>query len=225
MKKTFPLLTLALAASFVVHGPAMAQVAGASVTTDVSVVESTQVALGWSVKKTLLGKTIYNEVGKKVGKVQDIIIAPDKSVSYIIVEAGGFIDMGRHDVAVPVSQIKDQGGKLVLPGATVASIKALPQFEYVSDSAQRDKLIANAEKDITRGNAKLAELAYKADTASVEAKAGIDKTIAKLRLDVKFVQTQLAELNQATATRWREFEAGVSAATARLRNSIDNAKG
>jgi len=88
MKKIFSLLTLALAASFVVHGPAIAQVAGATSIADVSVVESTQVALGWSVKNTLLGKTIYNEAGKKVGKVQDIIIAPDKSVSYIIVQAG-----------------------------------------------------------------------------------------------------------------------------------------
>jgi len=224
MKKTFPLLTLALAASFVVHGPAMAQVAGASVTTDVSVVESTQVALGWSVKKTLLGKTIYNEVGKKVGKVQDIIIAPDRSVSYIIVEAGGFIDMGRHDVAVPVSHIKDQGGKLVLPGATIESIKALPEFEYVDDTARRDKFIASAEKDITRGKAALAELARKAESANAQTKVNLDQDIATVQADLTSAQTKLAELNHAAAKRWREFEASVSAATTRLRASVDKTR-
>lgn len=224
MKKPFHLLTLALAMAFVVHDPATAQVAGASITTDVSVADSAQVALGWSARKALLGKTIYNEAGKKVGKVQDIIIAPDSSVSYIIVQAGGLIDMGRHDVAIPVSHIKAQGGKLVMPGATVASIKALPEFEYVDDSARRDKFVASAEKDITRGNAKLAELQIKAESANAQTKPKIDQDIATLQRDVKFAQVQLAELNQAGARRWREFEASVSTAITRLRASIDKTR-
>jgi len=225
MKKPFHLIPLALAMAFVVHGPASAQVAGASVTTDVSVVESAQVALGWSVKKTLLGKTIYNEAGKKVGKVQDIIIAPDKSVSYIIVEAGGFIDMGRHDVAVPVSHIQDQAGKLVLPGATVESIKAMPVFEYVDDTARRDKFIASAEHEITRGKAALIELERKAASANAQTKVNIDQDIATVQADLTSAQTKLAELNHVAAKRWREFEASVGAATTRLRTSVDKARG
>lgn len=126
MKTSFSVLALAMAATFALHGPATAQVAGATTSTGISVTQSTQVALGWSVKKTLLGKTIYNESGQRVGKVQDIIIAPDKSVSYIIVGAGGFIGMGRHDVAIPVTQIQDQRGKLVMAGASVDQIKAMP---------------------------------------------------------------------------------------------------
>lgn len=35
-------------------------------------------------------------------------------------------------VAIPVTQIKDEGGKFVLPGATKEAIKALPKFEYAS---------------------------------------------------------------------------------------------
>ena len=121
------------AAAFAVCGPVFAQVAGSSTTTGISVVESAQVALGWIVKKTLLGKTIYNESGQKVGNVQDISIAPDRSVSYAIVGAGGFIGMGRHDVAIPVTQIQDQTGKLVMVGATVDLIKSTPQFDYAND--------------------------------------------------------------------------------------------
>ena len=65
--------------------------------------------------------------------MQDISIAPDRSVSYAIVGAGGFIGMGRHDVAIPVTQIQDQTGKLVMVGATVDLIKSTPQFDYAND--------------------------------------------------------------------------------------------
>jgi len=225
MKKTLSILTLALAATFAIYGPATAQVAGGTTTTGISIVESTQIAMGWSVKKTLLGKTIYNEADQKVGKVQDIIIAPDKSVSYIIVGAGGFIGMGRHDVAIPVTQIKDQAGKLVMAGATQDLIKAMPQFEYANDNARRTQFIAAADKDIIRGKAKLYELETKAGAATADAKARIDLDITSLKVDVKSAEIKLSELNQAAVNRWKEFEASVSAATARLRKSIENAKG
>jgi len=84
--------------------PVAAHVAGASTTTTASISESTQVAMGWSVKKTLHGKNIYNETGARIGRIEDLIISPDKNVSYVIVGAGGFIGIGRHDVAVPVMQ-------------------------------------------------------------------------------------------------------------------------
>ncbi len=38
--------------------------------------------------------------------------------------------VGRHDVAIPVNQLKQLDGKFVLPGATKEAIKALPKFEY-----------------------------------------------------------------------------------------------
>lgn len=40
--------------------------------------------------------------------------APDKSVSYAIVGAGGFAGTGKHDVAIPVNQFKEEGGKFIL---------------------------------------------------------------------------------------------------------------
>jgi hypothetical protein len=42
-------------------GPAAAQVAGGTTTVEASITESTKLAMGWSVKKTLMGKTIYND--------------------------------------------------------------------------------------------------------------------------------------------------------------------
>lgn len=97
------LATVLMAGLLFTAGPATAQVAGGTTTVDTAVIESTRLAMGWSVKKTLMGKTVYNEAGQKVGKVEDLIIAPDRNLSYVIVGAGGFIGIGRHDVAIPVS--------------------------------------------------------------------------------------------------------------------------
>ncbi len=49
--------------------PASAQVAGGTTTIDATVTASTQLAMGWSVKKTLMGKTVYNDQDQSVGKL------------------------------------------------------------------------------------------------------------------------------------------------------------
>jgi sporulation protein YlmC with PRC-barrel domain len=124
----------AVAVSFLVLVPggyAAAQVAG-STTVGVAVEEMKAVALGWSVKRQILGQAVYNEQKQRVGKIDDLIIAPDTAVSFVIVGAGGFVGLGKHDVAIPVTQLKQQDGKFVLPGATKEAIKALPKFEYAS---------------------------------------------------------------------------------------------
>ena len=205
--------------------PASAQVAGGTTTVGVSVTESTELALGWSVKKTLLGKTIVNETGQKIGKVEDLVIAPDKNLSFVIVGAGGFVGIGRHDVAIPVGQIKDKAGVLVMAGATKESLKALPSFVYATDTTRRDQFVATAEKDIAKGRAAVAALEKKAGSAAADAKTQLGVQIVALQGDVSAAEGKLTELKAATVTRWKEFEADVSAATARLRKSVDSAMG
>jgi sporulation protein YlmC with PRC-barrel domain len=106
-----------------------AQVAG-STTIGVSVEEMKAVAIGWSAKKKILGKAVYNEKGEKIGVVDDLIITLDRSVSYAIIGVGGFLGMGKHNVAIPVGQFKEDKGKIVLAGATKDALKAIPKFEY-----------------------------------------------------------------------------------------------
>jgi len=206
-------------------GPVAAQVAGGTTTAEASITESTQPAMGRSVKKTLMGKTIYNDAGQKVGKVEDLMISLDKNVSYVIVGAGGFVGIGRHDVAIPVKQIQDKAGKLVMAGATKDTIKGLPEFTYATDTTKRDAFIAAADKDIARGKAAVASLEKKAGTAAADAKAKTDVDITALQSDVKSAEAKLSKMRQASAVRWKEFEADVSAATARLRKSTEKALG
>ena len=110
--------------------PAPAQVAGSTVL-GVAAADISEVTLGWSAKRQILGKAVFNDRSQRIGTIDDLIIAGDKAVSYAIIGAGGFLGVDRHDVAVPV-WLKQQAGKLVLPGATKEALNASPEFEYAS---------------------------------------------------------------------------------------------
>jgi sporulation protein YlmC with PRC-barrel domain len=88
------------------------------------------VSTGWSTKRQILGQSIFNDKDERVGSIDDIIVAPDKAVSYAVINAGGFTGLTKHDVAVPISQLKLVDNKLVLAGATKEALKASPAFEY-----------------------------------------------------------------------------------------------
>jgi hypothetical protein len=106
-----------------------AQVAGSTLL-GASYAELRDVAVGWSAKRQILGHPVYNNMDERVGSIDDIIVTTDKSVSYAIVNAGGYLAVAKHNVAIPVSQFQLSGDKLVLPGATRDSLKAAPEFEY-----------------------------------------------------------------------------------------------
>jgi hypothetical protein len=87
-----------------------------------------KVQAGWSAKKDLVGRVVYNEKNERVGKVEDLMIVSDGAVPYAIVEAGEFVGTGKHDVAIPLKQFRSENGKFVLPGATKEELKALPAY-------------------------------------------------------------------------------------------------
>jgi sporulation protein YlmC with PRC-barrel domain len=131
MENVMKLTHILVLATAAMAAPAIsqAQIAGSTVL-GVSYGELRDVMLGWSAKRQILGQAVYNGLDERVGSVDDIIVRSDKSVTYAIVNAGGFTGLTKHDVAVPVSQFKLVGGKLVLDGATREALKASPAFEY-----------------------------------------------------------------------------------------------
>ena len=123
------LVTLCAIAILSASGPSGAQVAGTA-TIGVTVAEMKEIISGWSAKKDMLGKPIYNDTNQKIGSIDDIIITPEHFVSYAIVGTGGFVGLMKHDVAIPMSHLQMDKGKFVLPGATKEVLKALPKFAY-----------------------------------------------------------------------------------------------
>ena len=110
------------------QAPVAGTVAGMSIGATAD--ELVTVAKGWSAKNQIMGQDVYNDKNEKVGVVSDLIIAPDKAVSYVIIGAGGFLGMDKHDVAIRVNNFKLAEGKITLPGATKDALKAMPAFEY-----------------------------------------------------------------------------------------------
>ena len=105
-------------------------VAGTTVAVAVPADELVILAKGWSATKQIIGQDVYNDNNEKIGVVNDLIIAPDRAVSYAIIGAGGFLGLGKHDVAIRVNNFKLAEGKITLPGATKEAVKAMPAFEY-----------------------------------------------------------------------------------------------
>jgi sporulation protein YlmC with PRC-barrel domain len=130
---------------------------------------------------TLVGANVYNDQGKVVGTVHDLLVSPTGSVQKAVLSVGGFLGVGTHYVAVSIAQMKIEptkvnatmnrgatgttamggtgatpgatpmsaagvmnqpgamhgasGGQyysVVLPGATKASLKSMPEFKFNS---------------------------------------------------------------------------------------------
>ncbi|BAO87866.1 putative membrane protein [Caballeronia cordobensis] len=108
---------------------AHAQVAGTQ-PLSVTVQQSQALLQGWSAKKGILGKAVYNDKNEKIGSIKDLIVTPDATVSAVVIAAGGFLGVATHDVAVPVASLENREGNFYLAGATKQALKDTPEFEY-----------------------------------------------------------------------------------------------
>jgi sporulation protein YlmC with PRC-barrel domain len=222
MKRThsIPLLALVAALTLTAASAAHAQLAG-STSVGVAVTEINDLAFGWSVKKSILNQPLYNEHGEKIGMIKDIILSLDKNVSYLIVGAGGFIGLGRYDVAITASQIHDEGGSIVLTGATKESIKAMPRFDYADDTARREIFLKGAEGNIAKAKTTIAALEVKAATANEDIKASMTQQVVDLKRDLKSVEESVAEMKRSGASKWRTFENNMRVSMNRLRAAFE----
>ena len=120
--------TLGVAAVLTLVAPSA--YAADSKTLTVSQQEISSAQKGWSAKKDIMGKTVYNDNNEKIGDVNDVIFSRTNSASFVVIGVGGFLGMGEHDVACPLSRIKHDNDKLILPGATKEALKKMPEFRY-----------------------------------------------------------------------------------------------
>jgi sporulation protein YlmC with PRC-barrel domain len=108
-----------------------AQVVGET-TLGVTVEELKVVVLGWSAKRQLLDKDVYNDKNQDIGEIKDVIVSPKKTVSWAIIGVGGFLGLTEKLVAIPMGQLALTSGKLILKGATKEALKAMPEFHYLA---------------------------------------------------------------------------------------------
>jgi sporulation protein YlmC with PRC-barrel domain len=109
-------------------GDAGAPVAG--VVTLGTTMEVTQaIAVGHRASK-LISAPVYNEQEERIGSIDDLIISPDRAVSFAVVSVGGFLGLGGRLIVIPVEQLREEKDRLILPGATKEALTKLPEFKY-----------------------------------------------------------------------------------------------
>lgn len=78
----------------------------------------------------LLGAEVYNDRNENIGKVEDVVIATDGSLTVAIIEVGSFLGIGQRLVAIPVQQFHQLTPKPVLPRVDREALQKLPAFSY-----------------------------------------------------------------------------------------------
>ena len=92
--------------------------------------EETQlIAHGWRMSK-LKGGDVYNDANEKVGDIDDFIVAKDGTLTFAILNLGGFLGYGDYKVAIPMHKFSKVVPKTILPGATKEKLRKLPRFDY-----------------------------------------------------------------------------------------------
>jgi len=129
MRSLLATAAIAAAASFTVPSVVLAQ--GTPQTVQLVKVDVVKVSTGYRASK-VLGASVVNEVGDTVGKIDEIIVGPDGKAPFVVLSVGGFLGLGDKLVVLPYEQMRTDGKKIVLPGATKDSLKALPEFKYAS---------------------------------------------------------------------------------------------
>lgn len=78
----------------------------------------------------IVGASVYNDQNQSVGSVDDVLMGQDNKATTAVISVGGFLGMGSKLVSVPFDQLKVGKDRIVMPGATQASLKAMPEYKY-----------------------------------------------------------------------------------------------
>src|SRR3979490_673418 len=129
MNRSIALMVGAVAAAVALSEPALSQ--GTPQTAAIMKVDPQSVATGYRTSK-VVGSTVVNEANETVGTIDDLIVTPSEKVPFAVLSVGGFLGRATKYVVRPSSSLKGGGRKVVLPGATKDSLKALPEFKYAN---------------------------------------------------------------------------------------------
>jgi sporulation protein YlmC with PRC-barrel domain len=81
----------------------------------------------------IVGASVYNDQNQSIGSIDDVLMSDnDHKAGTAVLSVGGFLGMGAKLVSVPFDQLKIQDDKIVMPGATKASLEGMPEYHYKS---------------------------------------------------------------------------------------------
>lgn len=214
-----------LLAVLLATGHAGAQQAGTAAQVSVTLPASAAPVQGWSVGRGLLGRPVYAAAGgKRIGTVLDLVVTSTAAPYVVVIGVAGLAEIGAHAVAVPLAALVEQQRSLILPGATRASLKAMPRVTYSNATVQRAEFIRAAAAQLTEANAQLRLLQQRAAAETGAVKAQLDADNAAFEADITRAEDQLADLEKAEAARWVLLRNDVHDALVRVRAAMSPKK-
>jgi len=93
---------------------------------------------GWTASG-LLDEAVIGQNGETIGEVEDIMIDRKGRIVNVIIEGGGFLDIGDAHVAIPWQQVvRNLDGNLVVP-LTAGDRDAIAEFANIDDMEPMDE--------------------------------------------------------------------------------------
>ncbi len=103
----------------------------------------------------LLGARLYNAADETVGTVDDVIVSTEGMVEGVVIGVGGFLGIGKKQVAVEMDQISVQadasGNPRLLLDSTREALEAAPDFVTAADQARDAERLQMDQVQPTQG--------------------------------------------------------------------------
>lgn len=94
-----------------------------------------------------IDRAVHNRGGERIGTVNDLIIAPDATITAALVSVGGFLGIGEKEVAVPfafIEVVRHDNDLQFIVDTTKEALRGAPSFE---DTAARVRLAPGASSN------------------------------------------------------------------------------
>lgn len=144
--------------------PAAGSAAGSSATTDLKPTTSTTKPAVIAAQEPsqltadhLIGMDVRNPQDEKIGKIEDLVLSADMRVEGIVVSVGGFLGMGKHDVALNRDQVQiqtrgERNERVAMVNMTKDQLKEAPEFKTLDrQRAEADAERARQQQGATAG--------------------------------------------------------------------------
>jgi sporulation protein YlmC with PRC-barrel domain len=77
----------------------------------------------------LVGKTVYNSAGEKVGSIDEIVVNRNTRATAAVIGVGGFLGVGEKRIVEPLDRMRVQGDRIVAPNLTKESANTMQAYQ------------------------------------------------------------------------------------------------
>jgi hypothetical protein len=78
----------------------------------------------------VVGASVYNDQHQSIGSIDDVLMSGDHKATTAVISVGGFLGMGGKLVSVPFDKLQIGKDRIMMPGATKATLTSMPVFNY-----------------------------------------------------------------------------------------------